>query len=293
MRNELEAFLESLRASGYSEHTIDAYRRDLSEFLGNLKGSLSEENIKNHIKFLLEKGNSKSTISRKLSSIRSFMRFLVRTKRMSKPTKLDIKVRARKKPFPSLNTENTFQILDQEPSNTFQGTRDAAILELLYSSGLRVSELSGLNMEDVNLSSEFLVVRKGKGRKERVVPFGKKAKEKLLAYMEKRKELLRKLKREEGALFLNRNGGRLTSRSIERIVRAWAEKVGIPGVHPHMLRHSFATHLLERGADLRAIQMMLGHKSLSTTERYTHIALEKLMEIYDKAHPRGTGGKDV
>ncbi len=281
MKNDLEEFLRELSLKGYSEHTIKSYRRDLEEFISKPNPSL-------YLRNLYEKRLSKTTIARKISSLRSFMKFLLKKKRINPSTLDDIpSPRYAKEPFKALSVEDVFSLLDQFYKKDFHGIRNMAILELLYSSGLRVSEVSNLNIEDLMIEDGFLRVRKGKGKKERIVPFGERAKQRLKEYMVQREILLRERGVETEALFVNKSGGRLSPRSIERIVKDLGKKVGLEDIYPHMLRHSFATHLLERGADLRAIQEMLGHSSLSTTEKYTHIALEKLIEIYDKAHPRG------
>jgi integrase/recombinase XerC len=168
--------------------------------------------------------------------------------------------------------------------------RDRAILELLYSTGIRVAELVSRNLEDLDFESEMLKVR-GKGNKERLVPVGRPARESVLAWLPSRQQLTRErasrgLEPDKEALFLNSRGSRLTTRSVERLVRFYSERAGIPQlVTPHALRHSFATHLLEMGADLRSVQELLGHASLSTTQRYTHLTLDHLSEVYDKAHP--------
>ncbi len=289
MRKEIEAFINHLKASGYSEHTISAYKRDLEEFTSHFK-SLDQESLRNFVKILARKGNSRSSISRKLSSLKTFIKFLSEAGKSPPPPGISIKFT--RKPFESLSLEDTMKILNLPKDQSFKATRDAAIVELLYSSGLRVSEISNLNLEDIDLESEFLRVKAGKGKKDRVVPFGRPAREKLEMYIAERSKLLERLKKDQNALFLNIKGGRLTPRSIQRIVKECGRRVGISGLHPHMLRHSFATHLLDAGASLRAIQEMLGHSNLSTTERYIHTSLEKLVEIYDKTHPR-SAKKDV
>jgi integrase/recombinase XerC len=184
-----------------------------------------------------------------------------------------------------LQVDETFQLMHGPDGDSVLGSRDRAILEVLYSCGLRVSELTGLNMDNVDLELGIIRVM-GKGSRERVVPVGSKAIEALSGYMQRRGELLG-MKVEHGAMFLNNRGGRLSSRSVARLLKKHMQRcnIGRP-LSPHGLRHSFATHLLDAGADLRAVQEMLGHVSLSTTQRYTHLSVDKLMAEYDKAHPR-------
>ena len=183
MRDELLEFLQSLRSSGYSNHTIEAYRRDIGEFLE--RGlSLNDEGIRGHVRHLKEKGLSKRTLARKLSSLRSFARFLARRGKLPEGWLSPIRVRVGPAEFQSLSLEEVMEILDQDFGSNFKGKRDAAIVELLYSTGLRVSELSRLNVEDIRMESEFLVVRRGKRGKDRLVPVGKRARERLLYYLE-------------------------------------------------------------------------------------------------------------
>ena len=273
MKRDLDRFLDSLRLKGYSDNTLDAYRRDVEEFLRFFNGEPSS-----YISYLLSKGLSKATIARKLFAVKGFLRFLG----MGDLADSLPKVKIKKAPPRALSVEDVFSVLSRD-GDDFIAIRNMAMAELLYSSGIRVSELVSLDLEDMDLTARFLRVKRGKGGKERVVPFGRKARERILKYLPLRDRIT---KPQERALFVSRRGTRITARTVERVIKGLWEKMGIPGVHPHMLRHSFATHLLERGADLRAIQEMLGHSNLSTTEIYTHVALEKLMEIYDKAHPR-------
>jgi Site-specific recombinase XerD len=181
-----------------------------------------------------------------------------------------------------LTVDEVFKLVDIPEPGTNLEFRDKAILELLYSSGIRVSELTGINLSDMSLENSTVKVL-GKGGRERIVPLGSKAVDAVGQYMDKR----HKLSPKENSLFVNSRGGRLTARSVGRIVNKYSLVSGIPkNVSPHVLRHTFATHLLGSGADLRAIQEMLGHRNLSTTQRYTHVSIEKIMEIYDKTHPR-------
>jgi integrase/recombinase XerC len=235
--------------------------------------------IRKYLSFLHRK-NRKSSIARKVSTLRSFYRYLVKEQIIPANPAKNVATPKAEKPLPTaLTVDEAFRLMESPMEN--QQLRDRAILELLYSSGLRVSELVGLNRD--RLDQELGSVRvMGKGRKERIVPVGKKAMEALNTYLRVRGNV--------GAndpVFVNVRGGRLTSRSIGRLVKKYIQRSGVfRKISPHSLRHTFATHLLDAGADIREIQEMLGHASLSTTQRYTHISLGKLMEVYDKAHPR-------
>lgn len=278
----------------YSEHTVRAYTTDLSEFNDFLreKGILNdgadiscvdEVSIRAYIGWLYGKKNSKKSISRKLASIRTFFEFLVREGAVRKNAAKLVPTPKGEKKLPAfLTVDEAFKLIETAVTKGVLGLRDRAMLELLYSSGIRVSELVGINLSNVNLATSLVKVL-GKGNKERIVPLGSKAQEAIRQFMEKRHELHPK----GDFLFVNSRGGRLTSRSVGRIVKKYSIISGIPkNVSPHVLRHTFATHLLGSGADLRAIQEMLGHSNLSTTQRYTHTSIEKIMEIYDKTHPR-------
>jgi integrase/recombinase XerC len=230
----------------------------------------------------IRKGLNKTTVSRRLSSVRSFFKFLYREGYMkSNPAKLVSSPRLPKLLPKFLSVDDAFSLVEKPEGIGFAPARDRAILELLYSSGLRVGELAGLNVEDINVR-EALVKARGKGKKERIVPIGSKALDAIKTYLVER--IL--LKSKEKAVFLNRLGTRLTDRGVRRIVVKYARAIAINGsIGPHTLRHSFASHLLQGGADLRVIQELLGHASLSTTQKYTHLDVAHLMDIYDKAHP--------
>lgn len=276
-----------------SPHTCRGYLRDLEDFKGFLKGSgvhLSQEGnievgkvdriaIRSYLSYLHRK-NKKSSIARKISTLRSFFKYLVREQLIpSNPAKSVSTPKVEKTLPTTLTVDEAFRLMES-PSKK-EELRDRAILELLYSSGLRVSELAGLSLNGIDLELGIVKVM-GKGRKERIVPVGTKAVEALQAYLESRGGLGGDL-----PLFINSRGGRLTPRSVGRLVKHYSKSSGIfRKVSPHSLRHTFATHLLDAGADLREIQEMLGHASLSTTQRYTHLSVNKLMEVYDKAHPR-------
>ena len=230
----------------------------------------------------IKKGLNKTTVSRRLASIRSFFKFLCREGYIkSNPAKLVANPKIPKLLPRFLSVDDVFSLVEKPEGIGFIPVRDKAILELLYSSGPRVSELSGLNIDDLNIKG-YLIKIKGKGKKERIVPVGSKAIDAMKSYMIERMLL----KSKDRALFLNRMGTRLTDRGVRRIVVKYAKALTINGqIGPHTLRHTFATHLLQGGADLRVIQELLGHSSLSTTQKYTHLDITHLMDIYDKAHP--------
>ena len=229
----------------------------------------------------------KSSVGRKLSSTKGFFRFLLRRNVIASDPSAGIATPKKDQQLPvHLTVDDMFRLLDAPAKDTPAGLRDRAILEVIYSCGVRVSELVGLDWEDIDGGLELVRVR-GKGGKERLVPIGQKAVAAVDRYRERIAELCPRRLRDERAVFLNRHGTRLTTRSVARLVDSYAVASGIATkASPHALRHSFATHLLSAGADLRAIQELLGHSSLSTTQKYTHVNLDQLMSVYDKAHPR-------
>ena len=285
----LESFIKHLSDERhYSEHTVKAYRGDLENFRDFL---LKEEKrvedadaatINMYISTLYGK-NSPASVDRRVSAIRSFFSYLVRKGLVAQnPAKL-VHTPRKKKHLPVfLSVDEVFSLVDvKDQEKSPLCARDRAILELLYSSGLRVSELAGATLADLSMGEAAIRVR-GKGNKERIVPVGSKAISALGKYLDIREEL----KPASDRIFLNSRGGGITARSLARIIKKYGLVSGISkNVSPHVLRHSFATHLLAGGADLRAIQEMLGHASLSTTQRYTHISVERIMEVYDKTHP--------
>ena len=294
MLKEIQAFINFLRAErGASPNTVMAYRRDLEglrKFVGPEKDSafITAREIRAWLSSMQRYGASRNTVARRLASIRSFFKFLLRQGIIKKSSADGIRAPQKKKVLPScLSVDEAFSMLETGDCKGFQQLRNRAILEMLYSTGIRVSELSGLDISSISLSPEMVQV-KGKGNKERIVPFGIKAAEALKAYMPFRDALLERLhRRDEKAVFINRMGSRLTPRSVERLVATRRIETGINSpVTPHTFRHSMATHLLESGADLRAIQEMLGHASLATTQLYTHLDLDRLSKVYDTAHPR-------
>ncbi len=277
-----------------SPHTYRNYLSDLAAFKAFLVGAPEKESkapslesidhlmIRGYLAALQKRGAKKSTVARKLAVLRSFFQYLVREGRLSlNPAKRVLRPKLEKR-LPKFLTVDQAQALMTAPSGEGWITRrDRAILETFYSTGIRISELVGLNPDDIDFDSGMVKVF-GKGRKERIVPIGQKAIDALRAYLTARPFSAE-------ALFNNTRGGRLTVRSVDRIVKKYVRQIDQPNMVPHGLRHTFATHLLEGGADLRSVQEMLGHASLSTTQRYTHLQIDHLMQVYDRAHPRGDG----
>ena len=290
-RKIIEKFLSCLRDQrNYSEHTLRAYRRDLGDFSDFLGEKGLEEapplRIRAFLMNLRQGGASRKTTARKLAALRSFYRFLVREGIVAGNPAVSVRSPRLPKNLPNfLTIQQVNTLLGAPDKSDLWGLRDAAIMELLYSSGLRVSELTSLDRDDVDLLSEMVRVQ-GKGRKERMAPVGGVAATALSRYLAER-DAQNSRQFDAGALFINRRGGRLSARSVRRILEKYIAQAGV-GVHttPHTLRHSFATHLLDRGADLRAVQELLGHSSLSSTQIYTHLTTERLREVYRKAHPR-------
>ena len=284
-----------------SPHTIRNYRSDLLQFRNYLAQGRSKApvdirrvdllSLRGFLAFLFEKKEQKSSIARKLAAVRAFFKFLSREGVLTENPAALVSTPKLAKSLPRIMTEEEMNgFLNQVAQASVVGIpgllRDRAMLELLYASGLRVSELVGLDLGSVNFGDGMLLVR-GKGRKERIVPFGSKAKQALTDYLPARERILRDNKTSGTALFLNARGTRLTTRSVDRLVKKYVRMFG-PNVKvsPHSLRHAFASHLLTEGADLRAIQEMLGHASLSTTQKYTQVSIKQLIEVYDKAHPK-------
>jgi integrase/recombinase XerC len=285
---------------GASPHTCRAYRKDLELFAAFLreKGLLTDPAAIDHLTIRLYLGHlyqgkriKRTSVVRKLATLRTFFRYLKREGMIEKnPAKLVATPKGGKDLPHALTVDEAFRLLDAPDAREPLGSRDRAILELLYSSGLRVGELTSLKFDDVDLGGGMVRVM-GKGGKERIVPIGSKAIEALRSYLAHRGELKRKGESPSPFLFLNRRGGRLTPRSVARMITTYRLKRGIAKeATPHTFRHSFATHLLDAGADLRGIQELLGHTSLSTTQKYTHVSSAKLMEVYDRTHPRARKG---
>ena len=293
MKRELEEFLAYLRhEKNASSHTVSAYRRDLEQLAGFLeeKGrklrDVDNTLLRGFLVRLHERQYKKSTVARKLAAVRSFFQFTVKRRfREDNPARILASPR-QDRPVPSFLSEpETAAFLDLPGADDVQGLRDRAFLELLYATGMRVGELTGLDLEDISLSERLARVR-GKGKKERLIPFGRKAEESLRAYMRARPGAEPRAGAEK-AVFLSRLGTRLTSRSVQRAMAKYLRRSAVRRkISPHSLRHSFASHLLGRGADLRVIQELLGHESLATTQKYTHLDLRQLLETYRKSHPR-------
>lgn len=296
MKDLIQQFTDWLDSEkGYSSHTIEGYKRDCLEFVDGVGSGCQPTDIDqvNIRKFVvsLHGRNTSTSIARKLSALRTFFKYLQRSGVISKDPSEGIRGPKVSKNIPVFLTVDEVFLLLETPAeqDTFM-TRDKAIMELLYSTGMRVAELVSRNLADLDFDTEMLRVR-GKGDKERLVPVGRPAMEAIISWLPQRERLIiargeRGRQIEKEAMFLNGRGGRLSTRSVERMVKTYGERAGIAQtVTPHALRHSFATHLLEMGADLRSVQELLGHASLSTTQRYTHVTLDRLAEVYDKAHP--------
>lgn len=304
VRRAVEDFLSSLRQRNASANTVLAYRKDLAKFTAYGGGRKLEEIdhllVRAYLAHLYAQGLSKVSVARTLAALRSLYRWLGREGRVQQnPAALVATPRLPKK-LPRVPTmEEMNAVLDQNPhrgptrmkadKTTDEAgwpERDTLILELLYGCGLRNSELVGINLNDIRRSSELILVR-GKGRKERLVPFGEAAEQALEKYLVARQALLAAKEKSLPALLISMRGTRLTTRSVARIVKRVAVTGGLsPDVHPHTLRHAFGTHMLEEGADLRAIQELLGHERLSTTQRYTQLSVKHVLQVYDRTHPR-------
>ncbi len=310
MRAELRRFLEYLRLNrNASAHTVRAYDSDVSQFLawlaaarGRPRSALGPADfdtaaVRGFLGELYRRGLAPASAGRKLAALRAFARYLRREGRLEDDPAARVGSPKQVRRIPAhLDEHEVPPLLEAPDPATPIGRRDRAILELFYASGLRLSELVGLDLDDVNLSARMVRVT-GKGGKPRLVPFNRAAARALRTYLAEREAWVRRAvgsvpasrpaRRAREALFLNYRGGRLSSRSVDRIVRRYVAQSGTrTGISPHALRHSFATHLLGRGADLRAIQELLGHARLSTTQRYTHVNAAQLLASYRKAHPR-------
>ena len=300
----IKRFIEYLKSQkGYSDHTVRSYKTDLEQFLDFLTAkerALGKEAASPDLKSidfkvvreyvgLLFSHSKRTTIARKLSAIRSFFNFLEKGGLSENNPAADISAPKLGKYIPTyLPVDEMFRLLDGPDRQKTLGLRDLAILEVLYSCGIRVSEMAGLDLSSIDFDQHLVKVL-GKGNKERIVPVGLQALKAVQDYVEATLSIREKMwgGSREGPLFLNFRGGRLTTRSIHKIVKRYGMESGLlMGISPHSLRHTFATHLLDGGADLRSVQELLGHASLSTTQKYTHVSLDRLMEVYDKAHPR-------
>jgi integrase/recombinase XerC len=301
MQKLIEQFLEHLRYErNVSAHTLRNYQSDLEQFLEFLTADekrkapeiseIDHLTIREWLATLHTAHKSKSSIARKLAALRTFFQFLVREGMLElNPAKLVATPKLEKKLPNHLSIEEAVRFIESPDPETDLGKRDRAMLELMYATGVRVAELTTLNLPDVDFRNQLVRVT-GKRRKQRIVPFGDPAGAAIGNYLLVREKFLMNApvsKRDDAALFLNYQGTRITTRSVGRMVEKYIRIcAGMHNISPHALRHSFATHLLDSGADLRDIQELLGHARLSTTQVYTHVSMEKLIEVYDKAHPK-------
>ncbi|MCC6742676.1 MAG: tyrosine recombinase XerC [Acidobacteria bacterium] len=286
-----------------SPHTLRNYMSDLQQFhdflapadeTGNRRHidiqQVDNITIREYLATLYEKKKKKTSIARKLATLRTFFKFLCREEVLKlNPARLVTSPRLDKKLPVTLSVDDVIRFIESPDTDTPLGRRDRAILELLYGTGVRVSELCGLNVDDIDFKNQSIRVR-GKGRKERIVPYGGKAQEAMEAYLGVRGQFLSEAdedSREPQVMFLNYQGTRISTRSVGRLIDKYVAIVAdMRNISPHALRHSFATHLLNAGADLRSIQELLGHARLSTTQKYTHVSHERMVEVYDKSHPK-------
>jgi integrase/recombinase XerC len=295
LRQHVEDFLEALRNRAVSEHTLASYESDLRDFEAFLKlrqaalAGVDHIFLRDFLGHLYGRGLEKTSVARKLACLRTFFKFLIREGHLkTNPAELISSPRLGKKLPAYLPETEAAAVVEMPQGSSLKDVRDRAILELLYASGLRVRELTRLNDENVDMPQQLVRIF-GKGRKQRVVPFGEYAARALTAYLEERGRLGLSQPEDDGQtpVFVSIRGRRLNARDVQRLVEK--TRLGLPSgrrMTAHTLRHTFATHLLERGADLRAIQELLGHSSLATTEKYTHVSLEHLRAEYDKAHPK-------
>jgi integrase/recombinase XerC len=293
MIESVSAFLTQLKNERRaSEHTIRSYETDLAVFCQFVRDTMGEEvdprtldpaRLRRYSAWLSSQGFAASTVARRLASLRSYFRYLRREGEVNLDPATGIRNPKQAKRLPRLlRIDEVIRLLDSVPVDGVQGVRDRAMLETLYGGGLRVSELVGLNLEDVDIAEQLVKVR-GKGRRERLCPVGPMA----CMWMERWIELRRPKRPLEKGIFLNLRGTRLTTRSVGRLLEGHLVRAGLANAAtPHTLRHSFATHLLDRGADLRSVQELLGHRNLTTTQIYTHVTQERLLDIYHGAHPR-------
>lgn len=293
MQSRIEQFLRYLEVEkNASEHTVKNYREDLDQFAAFLekfaKDALKQVRLEDIDHFMIRRyvvglqGHeyAKRSVARKLATLRSFFKYLIREEVIKADPMSGVSSPKLNKPLPKfLDVNEVARLIESADTVDLSGLRDRAIMEVLYSGGIRVSELVSLESGDVDIVGEVIKVR-GKGKKERLAPIGGKAADALTAYLKARNS-------GEKAVFLNRSGTRMTARSVERMLEKYLKKAAIDKkISPHALRHTFATHMLDAGANLRVVQELLGHKNLSTTQIYTHVTAEKLKKVYDKAHPR-------
>lgn len=280
-----------------SPQTIKSYREDLAQCLGFIRDHVKKSSVeprdwntrslRAYLAWMHDQGYAKSTIARRLASTRTFGKFLRRDGTLSTNPSEALRSPRQSRPLPHFLTVADMQkLLAMPDSNPVFGRRDRAILEVIYSAGLRVSEVVGLNLDDLDFADGLVVVR-GKGKKERIALLGEVAMRSVRLWLPERDALLNGLGRTSNAIFLNKNGGRLTARSVGRLLESYLARAGLdPRTSPHTLRHSFATHMLDAGADIRGVQELLGHRNLATTQIYTHVTTQRLQDAYLKAHPR-------
>ncbi|QEL18815.1 tyrosine recombinase XerC [Limnoglobus roseus] len=298
LESKLAEFLQHLGLEmNSSVQTVKSYREDLSQALGYLRDHLKKSSaeprdwntrtLRSYLAWLHEQGYAKSTIARRLAAARTFGKFLCRDGTFSTNPAEALRTPRQDKKLPHfLTVADMRKLLAMPNCNLAFGRRDRAILECLYSAGLRVSEAVGLNLLDIDLRDGVMVIR-GKGKKERLAMLGDEAKTSIQLWLPERQTLLNQLGKSGQPVFLNKSGGRLTTRSVGRLLEKYLALAGMdPRTSPHTLRHSFATHMLDAGADIRGVQELLGHKSLATTQVYTHVTTQRLQDSYLKAHPR-------
>jgi integrase/recombinase XerC len=293
VHHSIDSFLKHLGSQRQaSAHTLRSYEDDLGLYSGYLKETVGEEadptavdamRLRRYSAWLTSQGYAPSTVARRLASLRSFFRFLRQEGLVAADPSAGLRNPKQHRRLPRLlRIDEVIRLLDSVPIDSLAGIRDRAMLETLYGGGLRVSELVGLNVSDVDLEQELIRVR-GKGRRERLSPIGRMATDWIRRWMAHRRP---RSAREE-AVFLNLRGSRLTTRSVGRLLETHLLRAGlVDTASPHTLRHSFATHLLDRGADLRSVQELLGHRNLTTTQIYTHVTQDRILDIYHEAHPR-------
>jgi integrase/recombinase XerD len=281
--HELDAFMVHLTTEqGASVHTVEAYNRDVLDYVVFLEESgsgLETVDFEAYIGRMRRKGKGTRSIARAISAIRSFYKFLLLDGKIATNPLVEIETPKFKAPIPRTLSEEEMGALLKLPADQKLALRDATVLELLYATGLRVSELIGLKKGDINMEAGFLIAQ-GKRSKERIVPIGSYARQVITMYVEE-------MKPKGPYLFPNRTGGRMSRQAIWKLIRKYGSLLHVGKLYPHMLRHTFATHLLEGGADLRSVQLLLGHEDISTTQIYTHVDRKRLKELHKKYHPRG------
>jgi integrase/recombinase XerC len=292
VEKSVSQFLNILQGRNASAHTIKAYAGDLENFAAYIGSrdwrAIDHIAIRGFLSHLYEKGLGKTSVARALAAVRSLYRWLAQEGVVEQNPAALVSTPKLPRKLPRVPTiEEMNSVLNgQMPEVATFPERDLLMLELLYGCGIRNSELIGINLDDIRTSNEAILIR-GKGKKERYVPFGDSVRTAMAAYLPVRQQMLAAKRKQTSALLVNQRGGRLTTRSVGRIVKKIAVAKGLsPDVHPHTLRHAFGTHMLEEGADLRAIQEMLGHERLSTTQRYTQLSMKHVLHVYDQTHPR-------